>query len=474
MKENTKMQLFIAAYKKLLYFHNADSYRYNILQTTINQAEKYCLQNQNSIPLIENIKRILQFLTYSSTFSLTGDLGKYQVLFWPVQLNHIEMMIPVYKALTKKGKTVAFICAREDVGNLIKAENAPLISILENRRHEVSYDGFRRWRQLRKISKSTSQLEKPLNSFGIYFQNALNGFYFLEDYSIIFNIAQEMTGAEYHLLGYDFSTVCRAVNVNANYSKIPTGNIQHGAINYILSQFSICTHQFVWDKITYDYLHNSGYQGKVYLTGSPRIKQNNGQNSSTSYVSAYINDSNKKAILICFSGPGHNVSENGHIENINILNALIPKYSDELFIVKLHPKDDISYYKALLKYENILLIDNQHKFYKEPVHQYLHKCKAIITGGSTVAIEALHAKIPAISLDVNVELNHVDFLKSDLIYKCYNENDLKLSLDSVLKNDNTFQRRMAYISKYSESFHALQNNNPATVIADIIEKTIQN
>ncbi|MBK8563731.1 MAG: hypothetical protein IPN76_10415 [Saprospiraceae bacterium] len=123
MKENTKMQLFIAAYKKLLHFHNADSYRYNILQTTINQAEKYCLQNQNSIPLIEILNDFYNFDIFIY-FSLTGDLGKYHVLFWPVQLNHIEMMIPVYKALTKKGKTVAFICAREDVGNLIKAENA--------------------------------------------------------------------------------------------------------------------------------------------------------------------------------------------------------------------------------------------------------------------------------------------------------------------------------------------------------------
>jgi hypothetical protein len=47
----------------------------------------------------------------------------------------------------------------------------------------------------------------------------------------VYNDLKEYYKPSFHLLGYDFSVVCRPINILANHDHVPTGNIQHGFIN---------------------------------------------------------------------------------------------------------------------------------------------------------------------------------------------------------------------------------------------------
>ena len=79
-----------------------------------------------------------------------------------------------------------------------------------------------------------------------------------------------------------------------------------------------------------------------------------------------------------------------------------------IFLIKLHPKDDIKYYCSLKDLNNVTFTDYLQE--KPDALSLIYNCNAIITGASAVCLDALQLNKTVISVDPLNELIHFDFL----------------------------------------------------------------
>jgi hypothetical protein len=429
------------------------------------------LQQTNELLFFQRLKRYLKFFLYDVDVSINRPATSHDVLIWPVQLIHLDFLLPVYDNLMDLGLKVSFINLREDLEKKITDHNASNIKIELRESYKIRFRNFKRGAKLINVLFKARAYNKLDKHFSANVEKALCSFYFWEIYSKVFDLAQETYSPKYHLLGYEFSVVCRPVNIKANNLLLPTGHVQHGNINYNISKYSICTQQFVWDNLTLNYLNNLGLKNEVYLTGSPGLKH---LPADLADGSIYFNIKGKynRIILVCFSGPGHNVTPEGHRINLSQLKSTIEENLDILFLIKLHPKDGTTFYHQIVSLSNVLMVDHNHKNFRDPIGNFIVISDCIITGASTVAVEALLNNKPVISMDLIGELNHVEFLKSSMIYNCKSGPSFEKAFDSIIKQDNSFTARMLEIGEYSKTCKQLLNDSPGLKIGTIIKTKV--
>jgi hypothetical protein len=381
-------------------------------------------------------------------------------------------MLPVYYELRKLDLNSTFICAKQDIIDTLRQENVELAQIKEINRYKLSSKGLNRVQKFTKIHSTLKRLEQEYYGTKNFVFNALNDFYYWENYSEIYNRCEQLFKPKYHLLGYDLSVPCRAININAKKHGIPTGHIQHGLTNYILGTFSLSEQQFLWDELTYDFYKKIQHPAEFYITGSPKIKDPEILKSGDNPVMKFLEEKSKFIILVCFSGSGHNVTEKGHIRNLKILQKIIHEKAEVFWVFKLHPKDSADYYSSFSNATNVLLVDHRHPFYRESIYYFIGAATLTITGGSTVALESLIHQTPVISIDALHELGHVEFLKSDMIYRCDDYDSLKNAIDSITFERADFLVKKELIVRYSEGYFNNKKKNPAKAIARIIKDKI--
>ncbi|MBK8567475.1 MAG: hypothetical protein IPN76_30175 [Saprospiraceae bacterium] len=153
--------------------------------------------------------------------------------------------------------------------------------------------------------------------------------YYWDNYEKIFEQIEKSFSPKYHLLGYDFSVVCRPVSLKAKNSRIPTGSIQHGTVNYNLIPFTICEQGFFWEELAYQHVNTNLKNTEIYYTGSP----NPAHFSQDSRVNlAYMNYKGQilQPVFWFVSGPDL-MTQEGHKANINVLQKLIVEQRISLY-----------------------------------------------------------------------------------------------------------------------------------------------
>ncbi len=467
-----KIQEILKLYEDLVSRVDA-FYSQKVLNTVISSFELSALQKGAGTTFKSKIIHHLRFFLYDVEVVMSPHIKEADVLIWPVQLIHLDFLLPVYNALVKLGCNASFINLRDDIEEILANNNASAVKIQLKTKYKITYTNIRRGIRLLRIIKKAKSYNKANPYFSRYVEQALYNFFYWEIYSKAFELSKNFN-PKYHLLGYEFSVVCRSVNQIANQLSIQTGNIQHGAINYNLSGFSICKQQFIWDKLTYEYLRKSGLNNELYITGSPGSKHFASSNECTNeIISENIKTNFKQIFLVCFSGPGHNVTAGGHILNLKHLQLIIEKSDDAYFIIKLHPKDNTDYYNTIRSLKNVMIVDREHINYVNPIGEFINISDCIITGASTVSIEALLNGKTVIAIDLKNELLHLEFLRNNMIYYCNSPDKVRNAFTSIHEMDNLFEEKMNEIKLYSSDYKLLVNSSPELRIASIIHDKIK-
>ena len=119
-------------------------------------------------------------------------------------------------------------------------------------------------------------------------------------------------------------------------------------------------------------------------------------------------------VLVATSGPGHSVSLAHHltlIENLLVLSARFPEVT---FIAKLHRKDNPQYYHDLMAKHpakrRLMIVRAGSPGVPDNILDWLQGCRAVLTGASMVAIEAMLMHVPVITMDFAGELSGVEFI----------------------------------------------------------------
>ena len=143
-------------------------------------------------------------------------------------------------------------------------------------------------------------------------------------------------------------------------------------------------------------------------------------------------------ILIAFSGPGHSVSHDHHrrlIEAVGQCSAALPGVR---FVARLHRKDAPEPYREILNRipgARLTVVRHGQRGYPTAIFDWLQGCRAVITGASTVAVEAMLLEVPVITLDLTGELATTDFITAGATLHGTSPETLVRRVEGVLQGD---------------------------------------
>jgi UDP-N-acetylglucosamine 2-epimerase len=118
-------------------------------------------------------------------------------------------------------------------------------------------------------------------------------------------------------------------------------------------------------------------------------------------------------ILVATSGPGHRISNRHHrlvIDHLRRLSAAMPGVP---VVVKLHRKDRIAHYREALQgcdSSRLLVVSDGAPGFPRDILHWLQGCPVVLTGASTVGVEALLMDVPVVTMDFCDEIHEVDFI----------------------------------------------------------------
>ena len=207
--------------------------------------------------------------------------------------------------------------------------------------------------------------------------------------------------------------------MQAKILNIPTLSISHGNISgYFLNGHKKVDKYCVFGKNDKEEMIRYGcLENKIVITGNPYLdkipkKKNNIDPSIINTLN--INNRFNNYCLIAFSGVGPILNENDHKININIVEQLIIKFPEILFIIKLHRKDNYVFYKKIASrsFSNLYIARSIESNLHPNIFTWLNGCNLVITVSSSVAVEAMYYKIPVINIDHKNNFQDITFIKN--------------------------------------------------------------
>ena len=154
----------------------------------------------------------------------------------------------------------------------------------------------------------------------------------------------------------------------------------------------------------------------ISVCGAPYLDQRPAASGQIhpAIAKAYSLSPGEPWVLVATSGPGHSVSLAHHltvIENLLTLSARLPEVA---LIVKLHRKDSPRYYHELAAKHparrRLIVVPAGTAGVPDNILDWLQGCRAVLTGASMVAIEAMMMNVPVITMDFAHELSGVEFI----------------------------------------------------------------
>lgn len=378
--------------------------------------EKYFLQFEK-LDYRQFCKALMNILFYHLRYEAKKIDSK--LIFWPIQLHHVDTMNIVWDQLKKRNIEFDILVFRNDVFEKIKALGlSPTLveGIKEKRSAKHMFMEFIRMTSL--ISQGAVTFS---SMFRVSYLKTLIHIRSIEDIPIMFRHSISSDEGVRHVVGYDLSVIGRSIVKAAKAFGQKTLRIQNGAPNYYLAGLSEVDCLFLWDNQSSDAYRQRGFSGDIIVTGNMLLESKlNNLNMKFSYWKESLSRFDK-TVFVAFSGPGHNTSISGHRRSIEILKTIARENSNLCFLIKLHPKDSIFYYNRLTKCDNVFFTDNIFSDSKVDALDILLNSDLLITGASTVALDAINLGIKVVSVDPLSELQHFKFLENLNVLKIEGE-----------------------------------------------------
>lgn len=459
-KSHPDPKRFLTMYSNLESGFRGDAYAKDLLYTLLPATEKAYRQAEKA-GLGTVLKTLVNLLLIKADADVQEKPAHADVLIWPTQFIHLDFLVPVYKELTSLGLTCFFICEREDMREALNNKGIDALKVNRKVKHGLSLANIRRFITVMSIFfKADRELRKALLA-------AMQYFVIYENYSLLAKKIFHSFKPIYNLLGYELSAVCRPILLESAKQGIRTGRVQQGALNYVLLPYGHADEVFVWDRFALEAFEKHGKN--AVLTGPVNFKKpaDIPRNPDLEEIRIKADQANQKICLIAFSGPGYNVSEKSHVLNIKILESIILQKPDILFLIKLHRKDQVYYYSELERHKNVLVHKNS-KQHTGDFQQYLKIADFMLTGASTTALEAWQRGKIVIALDCLNELDHMEFIHSEMMYFCMDEKTLFGAFDSIATKDEIYHYKLALIRAYGSESEMIANKDPLTQIKERI------
>lgn len=403
------------------------------------------------------LKRKVEILRYSNTYKSTKGTSNSIILFIAVEPTHVKQFEPIWDELKKQAWPYKVATNRKHMYNQIKAK------------HDVVYLPYERSFAKAEIEIYKSRLKDCLISKGV------------EDFGLPIQVLTKTSSRvleSFVLLRKQFSTMLGGLVPSAVF--VGTDTTMEGRICVLLAK-SLCIPSFcvMHGSVTGEPM-DTYHQVDTFFTYGEAAKQDliaQGVSpqqlvvSGAPYLQSYKNRSEegihkqlekelnltklKPYILFAHSGAGNSTSMPHYQSSLESLYQTAEKYPDVQWIVKLHRKDDPSNFSVVKsKFPNspIQVVDKE-KETKLPVSifDWLRGASCMITGNSTVAIEAMFMDVPVVTMDLMGEYNQVDFIDKGCTYHVRTREELDRAVSKILNGtlDSEIHRKaLEYAANY--------------------------
>lgn len=341
----------------------------------------------------------LGWLWRPDTVTRGGQTGPFPVLFAAQQPGHIQDIAPVVSRLRDDDVPIRVLAS--DLRVVRAADKAgiavELLPITPGQRLRALHMAHRARRVIRQALRSASlpslRPSGPTTTalFGQLVDQLLHN-----QLHRIWGAAQPAAAEVAHagtvVLPNPYTEFGRLVGGLARHRGVRVVALQHGSILSDDPRWSDITADVVcaWGVPASQALESCGVEpDTIRITGSPK---------SDSFLidPPQRRPGHDASVLVATSGPGDRVSPEQHELFVAELVHAVEKSPEIEWTVKLHPKDQARYYRALPDRVRVILPDHS----RLSIYDYLAESTAMVTIASTAVVDAVIAGVPAVLFEV--------------------------------------------------------------------------
>lgn len=392
------------------------------------------------------------------------------LIVWVAEANHLTQQVPITEILRGKGTKITYISYKKNLLNDPRLNGYDKVWVPLPSRKNASD-------KLQK--KCKDEISKAIKTGSYQHITEADTNTIAEAYSAQINFAGKLTHYFEKLLqvlkpkaamiGYDIPAEGRTLTDVLNSKDIPTIMVQHGAMAKVDGLFGthIAKTILVYGEISKKVLSDSGCKSDIKITGAPYL-----DSLVQKLHTAGSRPKGKLKVLVAFSGPGHLTSLEHHTKSIAAVVKVARKNTETAnFYFKLHSKDNRSYYTSAMgdkKPTNVYfnLPDTQ----SNNIFDWALFADIMLTGASTVAIEAMLCRKPVISLDLTGDYKQLSFIKEGAVKYITAETDLEILIgEAVVNNFGAFDATDNKAAMYAQQFYGPADGQAAKRCAQLIE-----
>lgn len=391
---------------------------------------------------------------------LTAHRQAVPLLFLPIEPTHISQMKPVFESLKKLNK------------DFIIATNRSLI-------YENVKDSFPSIFLPKKVTLLPSNLEQKMLKciqllFSTYSQQAnttlplrfmqqrieaeLNGlvnlYHQFEELIHYLKPSKVFVGNDSTLEGRLMTFLAR------KQANLKSYCLMHGSVSgEPLDTYHQVDCFLTYGQVSFDDLVRNGMDpARLKVSGAPYMDQFlfKGESDIHPVLKAKLGlSSDKPYVLITNSGPGHSTSHAHYQTTLDAIFRLHEAIEGIQWVIKLHRKDSLANFKNILSTypeNSIHIIEHHTEGFPTSIFEWLQGATCLLTGCSTVAIEAMTLDIPVITMDYMNEFRHVDFIDQKATIHVTNYEELHNAMSTLLSDIDQYKPILAKAKEFAQHY----------------------
>lgn len=376
------------------------------------------------------------------------SIAQADVIFYPVEENHLPQMLPVAHLLAQKGKRILFITDRHQLLPDIKAGGfTPYYIHLDNNDTEpvATIDN--------QIKQAVYNCNTPKARAHIYTTTAYSYWHRYNELCKNLRLVFSQASPAVIVVGYDITFEGRTASFIAKNENVTSACIMHGSVaGEPLDSTHIVDAFFIYGKVAANDLLKLGHRpDQLKVTGAIYL-----DDKKIEVDKRILNEVGRSVYnLIAISGYGGSTTKGHYFKLLEAYFDLAKQFPQEHFVFKLHKKERVQDYKELIKtynLRNISIVQYEEKKLPTDIFSWLKNAKTLLTGTSTTALEAMYMNVPVITLDLEHEYTDCEFIAAGTTLHSTNHDSLQTNFKSAISRDAKCQNKMAAAQLYSNDF----------------------
>lgn len=425
----------------------------NLCLCEANKALRYKKETNFFRQSILEVKWFIDSVKFSKQKLIYGNN---EIIFIAVEPTHVKQFINIWKTLVNSNISFTIVTNRKNIYEKFKHQYSVFFLPFDRSIVRKEYPNLKK--QIASAFQDPIFQKLELNHDVIKLttsKHTLRFFILQKQFEIFFSKYKPKA----LFVGNDLTMEGRISTLLAKQMGIKTYCVMHGSVTgEPLHSYHQVDTFFTYGLVAKEDLIKQGMsERRLFVSGAPYLDDY--CLDSTSINPQILNglqlNLDKPYILVALSGPGNSTSFKHFEETILSILSLAEKFKDYNWVIKLHRKDKIENFKeSLLNFPNtpVNIIDNfKQSELPSSIFDWLAGANCLITGNSTVAIEAMLLNIPVITIDLLNEFKNVDFIDLGCSFHVTKSNDLEnVFLNIMRENKDLFQinKVKEYVSKY--------------------------